>query len=205
MAKFLLALLGMVAVALAQESSSCKSPPPPASFPFGTVFFFLSIVVHAGTQVWRNSSSIRNEVASRGLTPSTLAFVQIETAPYYGPNGLVYPTLSVASSSLASNRTTTLVSSPTSSSAVVYPTTHLSNSTLSTSTKSRNSTTSHATTSHTATHSSTSTSASRTLSSIARETTASASAPAGTGAATANYPEAVGLIFGGLVAGWAVL
>ncbi|CAA9959419.1 hypothetical protein PTMSG1_02837 [Pyrenophora teres f. maculata] len=156
MAKFLLALLGMAAIALAQDPSS--------------------------------------------------TFVETNTEPYYGPNGLVYPTLSAAASSsasFASNQTTTIALSPTTS-AAVYSSGRPANSTLSMSSKAPNSTMTHATTSHTATHSSTSISASRTSSTIARKTTASTSAPAGTGAAAANFPDAVGVIFGGLVAGWAM-
>lgn len=185
MMKFILAVVGCVAVALAQESS-CK--------------FYLpvtSIVSDVGSEI--------KKIVLTAPTIDTGPMFNPDTAPFFGTSGLVYPTATEGGLILSSAPTVT----PSFSSSAMFVSSSMANSTLSTVT-SRNSTTLHSShSSHSSTHSSSSVSvsrtASRTPSSTAAEATASESAPAETGAAVANFPEAVGMIVGGIVAGLAIL
>ncbi|RYN97749.1 hypothetical protein AA0120_g2757 [Alternaria tenuissima] len=123
-----------------------------------------------------------------------------DTAPFFGPSTIVFP--SVTESAPVLSTLPTLTASR--SSGIISMSSVIANSTLSTSTLSRNSTTSHSS-SHSSTHSSTSVRTSRTATPTADETTASASAPAETGAGAVNYPETFKALVGGLVAGLAML
>ncbi|KAH6876247.1 hypothetical protein BKA58DRAFT_137921 [Alternaria rosae] len=124
-----------------------------------------------------------------------------DTAPFFGPSTIVYPSVTESAPVLSNLPTLT----PSGSSATIsLSSSAMANSTLSTSTLSRNSTTSHTST-HSSTHSFTSVRTSRTATPTADETSPSASVPAETGAGVANYPEAFGAIVGGLLAGLAML